>query len=55
MTFLTVAGCFTLNQLVQKNRKVLWAIPLLVAVLLYEARHMVHYKFEDCTVTAIPV
>lgn len=50
--YLTVAGCWVLNLLIQKNRRVIWAVPVLVAVLVYEARHMVHYKFEDCTVTA---
>ena len=51
LTYLTVAGCYVLNQLVQKNRKVIWAFPVLMAILVYEARHMIHYKFEDCTGT----
>ncbi len=48
LTYLTVAGCFVLNQLVQKNKKVLFVLPILLAVLIYDARHMMKYKFEDC-------
>jgi hypothetical protein len=51
LTYLTIAGCYVLNLLARKNRKVIWVIPLLIAILVYEARHMIHYKFEDCTRT----
>jgi hypothetical protein len=49
LTYLIVAGCYVLNRLAQKNKKVLWVLPVLAAILVYEARVMVHYKFEDCT------
>jgi hypothetical protein len=51
LTYLAVTGCYVLNKLVQKNRKVIWLVPVLIAMLVYEARHMVHYKFEDSTGT----
>lgn len=52
LTYLTVAGCWVLHLLIQKNRRVIWVVPVLAFILVYEARHMVRYKFEDCTVTA---
>lgn len=52
MTYLTVAGCWALHLLIQKNRRVIWVVPVLAFILVYEARHMVRYRFEDCTVTA---
>ena len=51
LTYLIVAGCCVLNQLVQKNRKVLWVFPVLIVILVYEARHMINYKFENCSLT----
>jgi len=48
LTYLTVAGCYVLNLLVQKHKKILWVIPLLAAILIYEARVMIVYRFEDC-------
>jgi hypothetical protein len=52
MTYLTVAGCWVLHLLIQKNRRVIWVVPVLAFILVHEARHMVRYRFEDCTVTA---
>ncbi len=49
LTYLTVAGCYVLNKLAQRKKKILWAVPVLAAILVYEARVMLHYKFEDCT------
>jgi len=51
LTYLAVVGCVFLDSMIQKNKKLIWVVPVLVAMLVYEARHMIHYKFENCSVT----
>ncbi len=51
LTYLTVAGCFALHRLIRRERRVFWVLPILAAMMVFEARVMLHYNFEDCTAT----
>jgi hypothetical protein len=46
LTYLLVAGCFTLNKLVRIDGRLVWVVPLLVGMLIYEASH-IKYRYED--------
>lgn len=47
LTYLTVAGCFALDRLVWKNRRLIWVLPVLAALSVYDARVMLPYRFID--------
>jgi hypothetical protein len=51
LTYLTIAGCLGFQYLQQKRRMVVWLLPVLMVLLVHEARAMIHYKFYEGTRT----
>ncbi len=46
LTYLVAAGCFMLDRLVRADNRVVWLVPLLIGMLVYEAGH-IKYRYED--------
>ncbi len=46
LTYLVVAGSFTLHRLVYIDKRLVWIVPMLMGMLVYEASH-IKYRYED--------
>lgn len=46
LTYLLIAGCFTLNQLIRIEKRLILVLPVLLAMIVYESSHM-KYRYED--------
>ncbi len=46
LTYLVAAGCFMLDRLVRADARIVWVVPLLIGMLIYEAGH-IKYRYED--------
>jgi hypothetical protein len=49
LTYFIIAGCYVLDLIVRRNKKIVWLLPVLFVMLVYEARVIVQYKFENST------
>jgi len=49
MTYLTIAGCFAVEQMVRSRKWAVLVLPLIAVISVYEARVMIPYKFVDYT------